>query len=172
MISQPNNLDSPLPTVKRKKCLFYPQDKLKQIWDLICGICLIVSCLTIPFYLAIYFDEDEKVSSIYINAIVDCCFFLDILVTFNTAVHVSQVKIVEDRKQIAKMYLKKWFWIDLLVTLPYDQIISLYNPSFQNVVALSKFVRIMKIVRLVRLLKLIKVAKDRKKMAAILASSL
>ena len=39
-------------------------------------------------------------------------------------------------------------------------------------ISLSKFVRIMKIVRLVRLIKLIKVAKDRKKIAAILASSI
>ena len=88
MLSQPN-IESSITVVRRKKCLIYPQDKLKQIWDLICGLCLIVSCLTIPFYLAIYFDEDEKKSSILINAIVDTCFFLDILVTFNTAVPVS-----------------------------------------------------------------------------------
>ena len=87
---------------------------------MICGLCLIVSCLTIPFYLAIYFNEEEKVSSTFINIIVDSAFFIDILVTFNTAIPISQVKIEEDRKKIARMYLKKWFWIDLLVTLPYD----------------------------------------------------
>ena len=70
------------------------------------------------------------------------------------------------------MYLKKWFWIDLLVTVPFDRLLSLYNPSFENLISLSKFVRIMKIVRLIRLIKLIKVAKDRKKIAAILASSI
>ena len=87
---------------------------------MICGLCLIVSCLTIPFYLAIYFNEEEKMASTFINAVVDSCFFIDIIVTFNTAIPISQVKIEEDRKLIAKMYLKKWFWIDLLVTLPYD----------------------------------------------------
>ena len=97
MLTQPE-IDSPITVVKRKKCLFYPQDRMKQVWDLICGLCLIISCLTIPFYLAIYFDEDEKKSSIYINAVVDTCFFLDIIATFNTAVPVSQVKIEEDRK--------------------------------------------------------------------------
>ena len=106
---------------KRKKWLCYPQDKLKQLWDLTCGIALIVSCLTIPYYLAIFFfEEEERGSSLIINAIVDCCFFIDILVTFNTAIPVSQIKIVEDRKEIAVIYLKKWFWIDLLVTIPYD----------------------------------------------------
>lgn len=43
----------------RKKFLCYPQDKSKKVWDLMLGICLITSCLTIPFYLAIYFHEEE-----------------------------------------------------------------------------------------------------------------
>ena len=59
------------------------------------------------------------------------------------------------------MYLRKWFWIDVFVTLPYDSFIKLYNPSFSNYATLAKFIRIMKIVRLIRLLKLVKVAKDR-----------
>lgn len=104
---------------------------MKQLWDLISGIMLIISCLTVPFYLAIYYnDTTEKPSAILINAIVDICFFVDIVVTFNTAVYVSQVCVIEDRKQIAKIYLKKWFWIDLVVTMPYDLIINQINPSF------------------------------------------
>ena len=111
-------------------CLFYPQDKSKQCWDLICGLCLVTSCLTVPFYLAVYFNADEEFDSAFaINFVVDVCFAIDILVTFNTAVPISQVKVLEDRKEIAKLYLSKWFWIDLLVTIPYDLLIKLYNPS-------------------------------------------
>lgn len=157
---------------KRSNWLCHPQDKKKQLWDLICGVCLMISCLTIPYYLAIHFFDEEESWSLIINAIVDCCFFIDILVTFNTAIPVSQSDVIEDRKTIAQLYLKKWFWIDLLVTVPYDQLIGLYNPEFQNVVSLSKFIRMMKIVRLIRLIKLVKVAKDRKKMAALLQSSI
>lgn len=126
MISQQMQMIQPEETYgiqsnKRKKCLFYPFDKSKQIWDLVIGVCLIVSCLTIPAYLALYFEyESELPSSRLINQIVDVCFFIDILVTFNTAVPVSQVKIVEDRKEIARMYLRQWFWIDVAVTMPYD----------------------------------------------------
>jgi len=79
--------------------LFYPQDTVKQVWDFICGLCLLTSCLTVPFYLAIYFNEDELIDfSFYINACVDVCFAFDIIFTFNTAVPVSQIKILEDRK--------------------------------------------------------------------------
>ena len=103
---------------------------------------------------------------------VDICVFIDIIITFNTAVPISQVKVLEDRKDIAKLYIQKWFWIDLLVTIPYDLMIKLYNPALHNVASLPKFIRVIKIVRLIRLIKLVKVAKDREKMAAILASSL
>ena len=94
------------------------------------------------------------------------------MATFNTAVPISQVKIIETRKEIAKLYLKKWFWIDLLVTVPIDLLIKLYNPEVTDFASLTKFIRVVKIVRLIRLIKLAKVAKDRKKMAAILASSI
>ena len=104
--------------------------------------------------------------------VVDACFFVDIVVTFNTAVPLGQVTIIENRREIAKLYLKKWFWIDLMVTIPYDRLLTLYDPSYSNIVSVSKFIRILKIVRLIRLIKLVKVAKDRKKMSAILASSL
>ena len=84
----------------------------------------------------------------------------------------SQIKIIEDRKTIAKMYLSKWFWIDVLVTVPIDLLVKLYSPKATDFASLTKFVRVVKIVRLIRLIKLAKVAKDRKKMAAILASSI
>ena len=58
------------------------------------------------------------------------------------------------------------------MTVPYDIMLNIYTPEYSNVVSLSKFIRMMKIVRLIRLIKLVKVAKDRKKMAAILQSSI
>ena len=128
--------------------------------------------MTIPFYLSVYFHEEESRSSVTINAIVDICFLIDILVTFNTAVPVSQVREIDDRKEIARIYLRKWFWIDVLVTMPFDMIISFYNPSYSSYASLAKFIRIMKIVRLIRLVKLVKVAKDRKRMVALLSSSI
>ena len=58
-----------------------------------------MSCLTVPFYLAVYYHDDKEDRNFFIiNLVVDICFFCDILVTFNTAVPVSQVKVIENRK--------------------------------------------------------------------------
>ena len=80
------------------------------------------------------------------------------------------MEFIEDRKEIAKKYLKFWFWIDLMVTLPYDVIVSRVDSDVSNIAYLAKFIRIMKIVRLIRLLKLVKVAKDRERIQSILLS--
>ena len=63
---------------------------------------------------------------------------------------------ITDRKEIAKRYLKGWFWIDLIVTLPLDQMMQMWYPKFKDIASMVKFVRIMKIVRMVRLVKLLK----------------
>ena len=49
---------------------------------------------------------------------------MDILVVFNTAYYDDDVDLVDDRKQIAKTYVKGWFTIDLLAIIPFDKIIS------------------------------------------------
>ena len=54
----------------------------------------------------------------------DLLFLMDILVVFNTAYYDDDVDLVDDRKQIAKTYVKGWFTIDLLAIIPFDKIIS------------------------------------------------
>ena len=44
---------------------------------------------------------------------IDILFGLDILVIFNTAYYDDDVDLIENRADIAKSYVKLWFWIDL-----------------------------------------------------------
>ena len=53
----------------------------------------------------------------------DIIFFIDIILTFMTAVpDKDDHEHVYDYKYIAKEYLKGWFWIDLIAILPIDYI--------------------------------------------------
>jgi len=67
---------------------------------------------------------EESDFSITLDYVVDLLFLLDILVVFNTAYYDEDVDLVDDRKQIAKNYLKGWFTVDLLAIIPFDKIIS------------------------------------------------
>ena len=51
-------------------------------------------------------------------------FFFDILIIFNTAFYNDDMDLIDNRKKIAKVYLKGWFFIDFLAILPFDVIIS------------------------------------------------
>ena len=156
--------DSTDPKKRRKKCLIYPDDKPKRVWDSFLGILLIVMCLTIPGHLALYFEEDDPIEMIVFNRALDVIFGIDIFLTFNTAILQGQDEIITNKGEIAKRYLKGWFWIDLIVTLPLDNMMQVWYPTIKEIASMVKFVRIMKIIRLIRLIKLLKLVKDRKKM--------
>jgi len=67
-----------------------------------------------------------------INACVDLCFFADIVVTFRTTfVDQKTGDEVYNMREIAKIYLSGRFWIDLLSTVPLDQMALIFMPPDQ-----------------------------------------
>ena len=147
-----------------------PGDPRKSLWDFVIGILLILTCLTIPIQLAMNYDKEETSAWIFFNRAIDFMFAIDIVLTFNTAIQIDQCLYITDRNQIAKKYLKKWFWIDLIVTLPFADLLSLWSMQMKNLAQLAKFVRILKLIRLIRLVKLLKVVKEKHQMALMMSS--
>ena len=56
-------------------------------------------------------------------------FGMDILVSFDTALIGDEDELIEDRKLIAKDYLKGWFLIDLLSTVPIDKLVAVMTKA-------------------------------------------
>ena len=82
---------------------------------------LLFVSVCVPARLA--FVEDESTEWIIIYALIDSFFFLDILLSFFTAIDDDQkVYSITDRKLIAKNYLRGWFFIDIISILPIDVI--------------------------------------------------
>ena len=65
----------------------------------------------------------ESAGFMVFNTCIDFCFFLDIILTFRTTFYdpVSGDEVF-DKKQIAVYYLKGRFTIDMLSTVPFDNI--------------------------------------------------
>ena len=61
-----------------------------------------------------------------------------------------------DKKKIANIYLRGWFWIDLVSILPLD-FIFLHNS--QNATVMARFAKIGKLYKLIRMIRLAKVLK-------------
>lgn len=68
----------------------------------------------------------------YFETIQDFYFIADIFINFNTGVYNEGVKVMKRRETIL-IYLKSWFFLDLIASFPYDWVISgSISPSGQT----------------------------------------
>ena len=85
-------------------------------------------------------------------------FFCDMIITFNRAYRAPRSqggKYIFSRKAITRRYLRGWFVVDLVSTIPYD--LPLIFMSADRIRHLSYTIRIVSVLKLVRGLKLIPV---------------
>ena len=103
--------------------LFYPEDSSKENWDMFITLILLVSCVITPLRIA-FGEVHEPLGWELLAVGIDVMFLIDILVLFNSAFYDSEFQIVENRKTIAKEYIKSWFLVDLLAIIPFELVVS------------------------------------------------
>jgi hypothetical protein len=76
---------------------------------------------------------------------------------------------IDDRKEIAKIYLKTWFTIDFISIVPFDFLMELLasessaNNNVNGIMRMTKVGKLYKLVKITRLIRMIKVMKSKKK---------
>jgi len=108
----------------RVKCLIYPSDKIKiMFWDIVMSICLLITCILIPFNMAFAETLDYILWYNIFMYTIDGLYLIDIFVNFNTAISSeNEIHMITERKKIAINYIKTWFIIDLVSVIPFDLI--------------------------------------------------
>ncbi|KAF4667390.1 hypothetical protein FOL47_003600 [Perkinsus chesapeaki] len=99
---------------------FDPHSQIRLVWDLIISTFHIYQAVTIPFSLAFYQSEAERLDSDIMQflPIQDAVFAVNIIVTFLTGFY-SNGALVRDPKVLALRYLKSWFILDVIGAFPY-----------------------------------------------------
>ena len=148
----------------RSTTLLYPDSTFKMNWDLIVSLILLATCILTPLNFAFQDDLDKVIGIVITNYIIDILFFFDIIINFNSVIQDTQFNYISDRKEIAKIYLKGWFIIDVVSIFPFDLIISILAQDEEGAVAsnnelvriarIGKLYKLIKITRLFRLFKL------------------
>ena len=102
----------------------YPTDITKQFLEIMVSICLLITCILTPLNLA--FSETLEAIAWYMNLnyAIDCFFFIDIVVNFNSAYIDESYEVIDDRKKIAHSYLVSWFLVDFLSIVPFELIVT------------------------------------------------
>ena len=145
-----------------KPCMIYPEFKWKTHWDLFITVILIFTCISTPFRIA--FTETDALGWLIVNYTIDSLFFVDIVLIFNSAYQDEDFRIVDDRKQIAKVYLKGWFMVDILAIVPFDLIFQGTGSGMNDMVKIARIGRMYKLIKLTKLLRILKIVKERSKL--------
>jgi len=133
---------------------FHPFGAFRLKWDSAVCIIMLYILITIPLQLCFEVDLPPSHPWSLFDLGVNVFFMVDILVSFNTAFF-EESKLITSRFEISKKYLKLWFWLDLLTSIPFDQLIPPSSNS-NHVGALTKLPKIFRIFRLVKLVRLLK----------------
>lgn len=145
--------------------IIHPSSKFRLVWDLVMAALLSVLAFYIPFRVCFYWNDvqdEEPLSIFWLENSIDMLFALDIIFNFFTAYQDKNGFLVTDPKKIALKYVKGFFFIDLIATIPFGIILTHSSFSPQLFSKLGKLGRIPKLIRFAkaaRLLKLLRVYK-------------
>ena len=136
--------------------MFHPNRGFKVYWNMFLGLCLLYTATFTPFLLAFVSDRSHDVW-FFIDILLSSVYLADIIFTLNTAYVEFDGSIVIARKLIFFNYLRGWFIVDLIASVPFDLILSSIQPnvSRSSYNFLGKLIRLKNAPKLFRLSKLL-----------------
>merc|ERR1719429_962696 len=146
--------------------IIHPCSSFRFYWDLCMLLLLVANLIILPVAIS-FFNDDLSTRWIAFNCLSDTIFLIDIVVNFRTGIMQADnsEQVILDPKLIARDYLRTWFFLDLLSSIPLDYIFLIFN-SFRgdpteeddndNIGVYLQAGRALRILRLAKLLSLIR----------------
>ena len=97
--------------------IWKPESTIMKIWQGILIFLLLYTATLMPYKIALI-DDSDSIELFYIDTVIDFLFVFDMYVNFNTPILIKTDIYNNNRREIANNYLKTWFIIDLLASLP------------------------------------------------------
>jgi CRP-like cAMP-binding protein len=135
-----------------------PDSSFCLAWDVLQFFCLCYTIFLTP-YAASFFSYERYMRhwSRSTDRLTDIFYFVDIFLNFHKPfVDMTTGELVTNRKAIAKKYLKGWFAFDLIITIPWDFLLSSSSIS-RSATKLPRTLRIVRVSRAAKLLRVLKV---------------
>ena len=103
-----------------------PNSIFIKIFDYIVFISSVIYFIFVPIYLSLnYFSFKENKLTKYILIIIDIIYIADIIINFFRAYNNFDENLIKRKKKIISHYLKTWFILDLILSIPYYSILEL-----------------------------------------------
>lgn len=148
------------------KYVIFPGWTSKLIWDLAVMTIVLMDAFVLPVQLSFKRDYGEDAFDDAWFWVTTLCFSADILVTFDTGLTVAgdDQDIITDHGIIARAYLRGWFSLDFLSTMPWSCMVDAAVGSDEGGGALlhvAKLAKMLKFLRIIRLMKMLRAKKIR-----------
>lgn len=131
-----------------------PHCSAKVYFDLVVGIFALLSSILIPYRIGFGIPYARGWDAF--DIVTEILFLIDLILAFFTAYEQSDYVLNTVHKNMTKRYLKTWFLIDFLSTVPFYR---LSNTSNSGVLQLLKTLRLGKLIRVLRLFRLARLVK-------------
>ncbi|XP_038825662.1 potassium/sodium hyperpolarization-activated cyclic nucleotide-gated channel 4 [Salvelinus namaycush] len=138
--------------------IIHPYSDFRFYWDLTMLLLMVGNLIVIPVGITFFKDEHTPPWIIF-NVISDTFFLMDLVLNFRTGiVKEDNTEIILDPQQIKIKYLRSWFVVDFISSIPVDYIFLIVetriDSDFYKTARALRIVRFTKILSLLRLLRL------------------
>ncbi|TWW72634.1 Potassium/sodium hyperpolarization-activated cyclic nucleotide-gated channel 2 [Takifugu flavidus] len=143
--------------------IIHPYSDFRFYWDFTMLLFMVGNLIIIPVGIT-FFKEETTTPWIIFNVVSDTFFLMDLVLNFRTGIIIEDNSdIILDPKTIKKKYLKTWFIVDFISSIPVDYIFLIVEKGIDSEVyktaralRIVRFTKILSLLRLLRLSRLIR----------------
>uniref|UniRef100_A0A8C5FY72 Potassium/sodium hyperpolarization-activated cyclic nucleotide-gated channel 1-like n=1 Tax=Gouania willdenowi TaxID=441366 RepID=A0A8C5FY72_GOUWI len=143
--------------------IIHPYSDFRFYWDFSMLMFMVGNLIIIPVGIT-FFKDETSTPWIIFNVVSDTFFLVDLVLNFRTGiVFEDNTEIILDPKKIKHKYLKSWFVVDFVSSIPVDYIFLIVEKGIDSEVyktaralRIVRFTKILSLLRLLRLSRLIR----------------
>uniref|UniRef100_A0A4W5KV60 Hyperpolarization activated cyclic nucleotide-gated potassium channel 2b n=1 Tax=Hucho hucho TaxID=62062 RepID=A0A4W5KV60_9TELE len=143
--------------------IIHPYSDFRFYWDFTMLMFMVGNLIIIPVGIT-FFKDETTAPWIIFNVVSDTFFLMDLVLNFRTGIVLEDnTEIILDPKKIKRTYLKTWFVVDFISSIPVDYIFLIVEKGIDSEVyktaralRIVRFTKILSLLRLLRLSRLIR----------------
>ncbi|XP_071326371.1 potassium/sodium hyperpolarization-activated cyclic nucleotide-gated channel 2-like [Trachinotus anak] len=139
--------------------IIHPYSDFRFYWDLLMLLLMMGNLIILPVGIT-FFREENTPSWIIFNVVSDTLFMVDLVLNFRTGiVKEDSTEILLDPRAIRQNYLKSWFLVDFVSSIPVDYIFLMVDSLDSEVYRTARALRIVRFTKILSLLRLLRLSR-------------
>ncbi|RVE67264.1 hypothetical protein OJAV_G00115420 [Oryzias javanicus] len=145
--------------------IIHPYSDFRFYWDIVMLLLMMSNLVILPWGIT-FFEDQNTLPWIVFNVLSDTLFLMDLIFNFRTGILVEDSHVILDPKEIRMHYIRTWFLVDFVSSIPVDYIFLVVDLEGRHessdvyrtarALRIVRFTKILSLLRLLRLSRLIR----------------